>query len=222
MAGNKAKKSNGRHLIRILSFIRPYWLQAVAAILLVVVSVIAELIQPRLIQSVIDEGITQGNLGVITFTVGLMLNDSSIRRIHHNSKYLHVGEGCTERSTRHAIICFSSNSKVQLWQPGQIFHGRIGGSAFKRRQHSADNGHDAPAHVRQGSHPNRRKHPDDAINQRATGKPDAASTPVNTSSRDHFCAKRSTTFPGRPTTPGQGKHGSPREPRQAYASSRAS
>ena len=73
MAGNKAKKSNGKHLIRILSFIRPYWLQATAAILLVVISVIAELIQPRLIQSVIDDGITQGNLGVITFTVGLML-----------------------------------------------------------------------------------------------------------------------------------------------------
>ena len=73
MAGNKAKKSNGKHLIRILSFIRPYWLQATAAILLVVISVIAELIQPRLIQSVIDDGITQGNLGAITFTVGLML-----------------------------------------------------------------------------------------------------------------------------------------------------
>ena len=73
MAENKAKKSNGKQLIRILSFIRPYWLQAVAAILLVVISVIAELVQPRLIQTVIDEGITQGNLSAITFTVGLML-----------------------------------------------------------------------------------------------------------------------------------------------------
>ena len=73
MAENKAKKSNGKHIIRIMSFIRPYWLQAIAAILLVVVSVIAELIQPRLIQTVIDEGIAQGNLSAITFTVGLMI-----------------------------------------------------------------------------------------------------------------------------------------------------
>ena len=73
MAENKAKKSNGKHLVRILSFTRPYLLQAIAAILLVVVSVIAELIQPRLIQTVIDEGIAQGNLSAITFTVGLML-----------------------------------------------------------------------------------------------------------------------------------------------------
>lgn len=70
---NKAEKSNGTHIVRILSFVKPYRLQAIVAVLFLLISVLAELIQPRLIQRVIDEGITKGDLNVITITVGLMI-----------------------------------------------------------------------------------------------------------------------------------------------------
>ena len=73
MAKNNAARSNGRNILRILSFVKPYRLQALAAVLLLLVAVLIELIQPRLIQRVIDEGIAQGDLTVITVTVGIMI-----------------------------------------------------------------------------------------------------------------------------------------------------
>jgi len=73
MAKNNAAKSSGRNILRILSFVKPYRLQALAAVLLLLIAVLIELIQPRLIQRVIDEGIAQGDLTVITVTVGIMI-----------------------------------------------------------------------------------------------------------------------------------------------------
>ena len=73
MSKNNAAKSNGRNILRILSFVKPYRMQALAAVLVLLIAVIIALIQPRLIQTVIDEGIAQGNLTVITVTVGIMI-----------------------------------------------------------------------------------------------------------------------------------------------------
>jgi ATP-binding cassette subfamily B multidrug efflux pump len=73
MGKKNAEKSNGRQLIRILSFVGPYRLQSIVAVLLLLGSVLAELVQPRLIQRVIDDGISAGNINVITVTVGIMI-----------------------------------------------------------------------------------------------------------------------------------------------------
>ena len=73
MEKNNATKSNGRNIIRILSFVSPYRLQASVAVLLLLMALLAELIQPRLIQRVIDEGIAKGDINVITVTVGIMI-----------------------------------------------------------------------------------------------------------------------------------------------------
>jgi len=73
MEKNNATKSNGRNIIRILSFVSPYRLEASVAVLLLLMAVLAELIQPRLIQRVIDEGIAKGDINVITITVGIMI-----------------------------------------------------------------------------------------------------------------------------------------------------
>ena len=72
-ARNNATKSNGRLLIRILSFVSPYRLQAIVAVLFLLGAVAAELIQPRLIQRAIDEGIAKGDMNVILVTVAAML-----------------------------------------------------------------------------------------------------------------------------------------------------
>lgn len=73
MGKKNAEKSNGRQLVRILSFVGPYRLQSIVAVLLLLGSVLAELVQPRLIQMVIDEGISAGDINVITVTVGIMI-----------------------------------------------------------------------------------------------------------------------------------------------------
>lgn len=73
MEKNNDKKSYGRHLIRILSFVAPYRLQAIVSVLILVVVVLAELFQPRLIQRVIDEGISKGDINVIAVTVAIMV-----------------------------------------------------------------------------------------------------------------------------------------------------
>ena len=73
MSKDNATKSNGRNIIRILSFVSPYRLQASVAVLLLLMAVLAELIQPRLIQRVIDEGIAKGDINAITITVGIMI-----------------------------------------------------------------------------------------------------------------------------------------------------
>src|SRR5512136_1551670 len=73
MGKKNAEKSNGRQLIRILSFVGPYRLQSIVAVLLLLGSVLAELVQPRLIQRVIDDGISAGDINVITVTVGIMI-----------------------------------------------------------------------------------------------------------------------------------------------------
>ena len=58
---------------RIFSFIGPYRKTAWLSIGLLLISVVTELIQPRLIQRIIDEGIVANNLQIITLTAAMMI-----------------------------------------------------------------------------------------------------------------------------------------------------
>ena len=60
-------------LIRMLSYLRPYWKPAVLSILMLSVSVMAELQIPRLLQSIIDTGIPNKDLAFIAGTAILMV-----------------------------------------------------------------------------------------------------------------------------------------------------
>src|SRR3954470_21137111 len=53
---------------RLRSFMRPYWKWAVLAPLLMILEVSMDLLQPRLIQIIVDEGISQNNLQVVLTT----------------------------------------------------------------------------------------------------------------------------------------------------------
>ena len=53
---------------KLSQFLRPYWRWAVLAPLLMVLEVAMDLMQPRLIQHIIDEGITAGNMQVVVQT----------------------------------------------------------------------------------------------------------------------------------------------------------
>lgn len=60
-------------LLRALAYLRPYWKPAVLSILMLSVSVMAELQIPRLLQSIIDTGIPNKDLYLIAYTAVLMV-----------------------------------------------------------------------------------------------------------------------------------------------------
>ena len=54
-------------------FLKPYWQWAVLAPLMMVLEVAMDLLQPRLIQHIIDAGIATGNMGIVTQTAAWMV-----------------------------------------------------------------------------------------------------------------------------------------------------
>lgn len=58
---------------RLRNFLRPYWVWALLAPLLMVLEVSMDLLLPRLIQVIVDQGITPGNLDVVITTGGWMM-----------------------------------------------------------------------------------------------------------------------------------------------------
>ncbi|GIP40416.1 ABC transporter [Paenibacillus sp. J31TS4] len=68
-------------------FLKPYWKAAVAAPLLMLIEVFADLLQPRLMGSIIDEGVLTGDLGHVQRTGALMLGIALIGLLG--------GVGCT-------------------------------------------------------------------------------------------------------------------------------
>ena len=53
---------------KLAKFLKPYWLSAVLAPLLMLLEVVMDLMQPRMIQRIVDEGITQMNMPIVTQT----------------------------------------------------------------------------------------------------------------------------------------------------------
>ncbi len=60
-----------RDSLRLARFLRPYWAWAVLAPLLMVLEVAMDLMQPRLVEHIVDEGIAKGDLYVVV-TTGLV------------------------------------------------------------------------------------------------------------------------------------------------------
>ena len=58
---------------RFFRFLKPYWHWAILAPLLMVLEVAMDLMQPRMIQRIIDEGIATLDMGVVTETGLLMI-----------------------------------------------------------------------------------------------------------------------------------------------------
>jgi len=69
---NGAKTGRG-HILRILSFLRPYWRTSAFAVFMLIASVLADLTIPTLIQRIIDQGIVPKDLTMILTTAALMI-----------------------------------------------------------------------------------------------------------------------------------------------------
>jgi len=82
-------------LFKFLSFLKPYWKQVVFATILLVCVVFMDLAIPRLVQRVIDDGIYQNDMAVITRTTLIMLGLSvlsTLFSIGNNVLSVQVGE----------------------------------------------------------------------------------------------------------------------------------
>jgi ATP-binding cassette subfamily B multidrug efflux pump len=69
----KGSEGGGSYILRILSFVKPYWRTSVFAALMLVASVLADLTIPTLIQRIIDLGIVPKDMSMITVTAALMV-----------------------------------------------------------------------------------------------------------------------------------------------------
>jgi ATP-binding cassette subfamily B multidrug efflux pump len=72
---------------KLFKFLKPYWLWATLAPLLMVLEVAMDLLQPKMIQRIVDEGIAQLDMAVVTHTGLLMIGLALIGAVG--------GVGCT-------------------------------------------------------------------------------------------------------------------------------
>ena len=76
---------------KLAGFLKPYWHWAVLAPLLMILEVVMDLMQPRLIQRIVDEGIAQLDMSVVTNTGLLMVGLALVGAVG--------GFGCTVFAT---------------------------------------------------------------------------------------------------------------------------
>lgn len=110
-------------LLKLLHYIRPYWKRAVFALFLLTSLVFLDLAIPRLIQRIIDQGITQNNREVVLQTAALMIGISvlsTIIAVGNNIYSIQVGEGVT-RDLRDALFL-----KIQNFSFGNLDRQKTG------------------------------------------------------------------------------------------------
>ncbi len=111
------------HIRKLLVYVRPYWKEAVVALILLSSLVVFDLSIPRLIQRIIDQGINQNNQGVVLQTAAIMILISvlsTIIAIGNNIYSIRAGEG-TARDLREALFL-----KIQSFSFGNLDQQRTG------------------------------------------------------------------------------------------------
>jgi len=106
-----------KQVFKLLRFVRPYWKRSLLSLGLLIVVVLMDLAIPRLVQQIIDAGITQHNLKVVTNTFLLMLGISildTLFAIGNNNYSVQVGESVA-RDLREALFL-----KIQSFSFGNL------------------------------------------------------------------------------------------------------
>jgi ATP-binding cassette subfamily B multidrug efflux pump len=105
------------YIVKLSSFVKPYWKQATLALALLTTLVFMDLAIPRLIQRIIDLGITQHNQQVVVHTGLLMLGISAMSTIiavGNNLFSVRVGESVA-RDLRDALFL-----KIETFSYGNL------------------------------------------------------------------------------------------------------
>ncbi len=106
-----------RHIFKLLPFIRPYWKRSCVALVLLTSLVFLDLSIPRLIQRIIDQGITAHNQDVVIQTALLMIGISivsAIIAVGNNIVSVQVGESVA-RDLRDALF-----TRIQAFSYGNL------------------------------------------------------------------------------------------------------
>ncbi|HEX9676579.1 MAG TPA: ABC transporter ATP-binding protein [Anaerolineales bacterium] len=105
------------HLRHLLRFVRPYWRRSLAALTLLTAVVVMDLAIPRLVERIIDEGITPHDQAVVLHTSLIMLGISVLSTafaVANNLLSVQVGESVA-RDLREALF-----SKIQSFSFGDL------------------------------------------------------------------------------------------------------
>jgi ATP-binding cassette subfamily B protein len=112
-----------KNIFKLLPFIRPYWKRSAAALVLLTSLVVLDLSIPRLIQRIIDQGITAGNRQVVIQTALLMIAISLVSTliaIGNNILSVQVGESIA-RDLRDALF-----SRIQAFSYANLDQQKTG------------------------------------------------------------------------------------------------
>ena len=110
-------------LLKLMTFVKPYWRRAVVALALLIMVVFMDLAIPRLVQQIIDDGIGGNDMQVVINTTLLMLGISvlsTLFAIGNNIFSVQVGEGFA-RDLREALFL-----KIQSFSFGNLDRLRTG------------------------------------------------------------------------------------------------
>ena len=110
-------------ITRLIPFVKPYWKRASAALILLTAQVFLDLTIPRLIQRIIDQGITQRNQTVVVQTSLVMIGISiagTLIAIGNNILSVQVGESVA-RDLREALFV-----KIQAFSFGNLDRQKTG------------------------------------------------------------------------------------------------
>ncbi len=112
-----------KQIFKLIHFIRPYWKRSLAALILLTSLVFLDLSIPRLIQRIIDQGITANNQQVVIQTALLMIGISIISTliaVGNNILSVQVGESVA-RDLRDALF-----TQVQSFSYGNLDEQKTG------------------------------------------------------------------------------------------------
>ena len=106
-----------KHIRKLLSFVKPYWRRSLVSLVLLIAVIFMDLAIPRLIQRIIDQGITPNNMQVVISTTLWMLGISIVQTffaIGNNNLSVQVGESVA-RDLREALFL-----KIQSFSFGNL------------------------------------------------------------------------------------------------------
>jgi ATP-binding cassette, subfamily B, multidrug efflux pump len=112
-----------KYILKIKHYLYPYWKQSILALILLTAVVFMDLAIPRLIQQIIDKGISKGNTQVVVQTTLIMLGLSllsTIFAIGNNILSVQAGEGVA-RDLREDLFL-----KIQSFSFGNLDRLRTG------------------------------------------------------------------------------------------------
>jgi ATP-binding cassette subfamily B protein len=106
-----------KHIRKLLSFVKPYWRRSLASLVLLIAVIFMDLAIPRLIQRIIDQGITAKDMQVVISTTLVMLGISVLQAffaVGNNILSIQVGESVA-RDLREALFL-----KIQSFSFGNL------------------------------------------------------------------------------------------------------